>query len=385
MQAHPRSPCYWDSRPETLPPEITVFHTGLLYSAVQQAGLPSSVFAYRGALVFMPLILLSVALNTLASSSSSSSASENARHIFLLLLVFAAYVLGHAVSGCVFWRGLRRIEDQMEAVARRLDPAFRAAGHRLEYRSSPRSWYSPSYESYFCIAPCSGATAMTAEEREQAAALMKPFAAAVPAAAAGRSARAFRVAVYGPKAWGGSLYSGSEVDFVSIQSFYDVKNRIDMATWGAVATEMRPLTDKYRAARTWASGVVLIPGCFYLYLPVEWTEQTWSISLLFALLLVMVVQLCCPAPVETWWFDYVLRRSVLDQMRDKVARLSALVEERSGYVLRFDTERHGCFGDISGFVCFDLLHDSSAATDYQTNEMVPSQQTETEFALATLV
>jgi hypothetical protein len=390
MRAEPKHPRYYDARPATFPPEITVFHTGLLYSSVRQAGgtLSSKIATYRSTAIFISAILFVVLLNMIVPANADEEGTYS--RIFILVLVSVSLIVAEVVAGCLFRRELRRIDDKMEDVARRLGPAFGAAGHEIEYQSSQKSWYSPSCESYFRIAPrcamVAGGTMMmitTADDEcRKAEALMKPFAAATESAS-GRTTttRTFRVAVYGPNAQGGRLCSGDEINFISDQSFDQVKNRIDMGTWGAVATEMRPLTEKYWTARMWTINVLLLPICFYWYVPAAWTAQTWSLSLLFAWEIVAAVQLLCPAPVETWWFDFVLRCSVLDQMRDKVAHLSPLVEERSGYTLRFDTERYGCCDDIDGYVYFDLT-DSSTATHC---EEASSGETETEGVGTTLV
>jgi hypothetical protein len=60
---------------------------------------------------------------------------------------------------------------------------------------------------------------------------------------------------------------------------------------------------------------------------------------------------------ETWWLHKVLRQPVLDRMREAIRRLSPLVEERSGYRLRFEAEPDGCcLGGTSGYVCFELAN-----------------------------
>jgi hypothetical protein len=355
----PKSPRYWDARPEYFPPQVTVFHTGLLYAQALQATVSARVGSYRGAvsLVCFLVVLFSLVVVLLNTSEEFSYPYLLGSLVFLL-----AFYCSQAVAGYVCRSELNRLHEQMEALARQLAPAFRAAGYDLEYKSSPARWHGAFCESYFRIVPRSAdaVAALTADERDRAESIMKPFAAAdCTPGPLGSNERAFRVAVYGP-----NVGSENVINFLSYQSIILVKPRIDMATWGAVATEMRPLTEKYRNARIWTvENPLLMTFAVFLLLPDAWLEKPWATILGFSLLLVALNQRCFPAPVETWWFEYVLRRSVLDQIRAKVEQLSPLVEERSGYAMRFETRPEGCLGGVGGYVHFELHHDPPTGAD----------------------
>jgi hypothetical protein len=358
-----------------LPPEITIFHTGLLYAHVEQAVFSALSGTYRGvaflACFFASLFSFAVVLMNTPGEDP---------YPFLLFGVAAAYFCSQVVTGFVCRRELRPLNVRMEAVARQLSPAFRVVGYTLEYKASPVRWLDPFCESYFRIAPYSpdAVAALTAEERDRAASLMKPFAAAADwTPGRSTSATAFRVAVYGRNVFAGPYGPAHEISFVSSQSFVFAKGRVDMATWGAIATEIRPLTDRYRSAKVWATNATWV--FFYVMLLIfPALYCTW--------LLVVLVQLSCPAPVDSWWFEYVLRRSVLDQMRATVARLSPIVEERSGYTLHFETRPEGWFGGVGGYVLFKHHGGPPAGADCEKgNATIPSRGAEPKIPNGTLV
>jgi hypothetical protein len=362
MSWGPKYPRCWEApRPESFPPRVTVFHTGLVHTAYCQAKMSSVDRAKRGPAFFgigvlfvIPVVASVLSLGVLVAALAHGKGSSVAASLvgcMLLGIFFSLVALG--LRDRLLISGI-----DMDALIRELAPAFRVAGYDLEF-CSPGRWYHPFCEWYFRVAPFpAGAVAMlSAEERSEAESILKPLAAAGEGAP-GRAETAISVAVYGPNA---ASLTQSVLSFVSNRSYDAVKHRIDMGTWGAVATEMLPLTAKYLEVRPRAAMILLLsPAALLVSLPgpASWTGKPWAVPLM---LLPFFIHTFCPTFIETWWLDRVLKRSVLEQMRVKVNQLSALVEERSGYALRFETRPESCFGGVGGYVHFELSPGASAA------------------------
>jgi hypothetical protein len=375
----PHPPRYYEARPTHFPPEVDVFLTGGLYMFVHRAMV--EFFAhYNRAYIFVFLPVLGV-FSVLSWNSILSRESASGERSFQFGTFFfccaGLYLLCNAFSWLVTRPAVGRLHDAMDALAQDLSPLFRDVGYDLEYHRSGHSaadsqqvpcsslWSrlatlrsSWDQESFVRIIPFRGV--MTPEDRSRAMELLDPMnrvsAVAAPSplpspASSTESAEGgIRVAVYGAFLRRGL---GRELNFLTTGSFGRVQGRLDALTWGAVATEMRPYTEKYRHA--WSRLVWL--GLALSQLPV-WMPgafSSWYVTGPYvALVAGWFVTLLNGVGLETWFLTRVHGpKTLFHDMQASVRRLSPLVEERAGYRIRFEMEPVGFLGGSVAYVCFE--------------------------------
>jgi hypothetical protein len=221
------------------------------------------------------------------------------------------------------WRShllMRQIDP--ENFIRRLAPACQLVGYDLEFCKEGR-WYEPFGEAYFRFIPLSSADAdariLTEEECRQAEALMRPVAVAdtdreEEVVAQGgliseeeeKEANTEMICVY---VYGRSITAPKSTS--TLFNGYDlVKHSIDMGTWGAIATEIMPLTEKYTWALNWTALILLLVPIFMLTAPPPRGDD--MIHLLA----------CLTHPVLVSSRRPVLECTLLEIMRSRVDRLS---------------------------------------------------------------
>jgi hypothetical protein len=361
----PRSPRYYEARPKHFPPELNVVLTGGLYTSIHKAVVefvPSYNEVYSGAMLIGCIV---------AFASDLFHVMEGGKRRFnyagYQTCAVGVYVASTAASCYITRPIVGRFHYRMEAVVREMSPLFRRAGYDLEYHrrepvlESASSWWARLCgfclrESFVRIVPFRGE--LTQEEAAKAAALFDPQrrsagdpTAATAESVSGQSVGGFRVAVYGAQAYPGQVGFGREPNFVMARSFQQFSDRIDEYSWGAVATEMRNYTDRYRQARTWPFAVALTVWS----LPALMSDafSSWYVVAPYLVLVAFLyVVLFYPTKLETWWLKRVGGIPELDELRATIQRLSPLVEERSGYALRLDMEPEGYLGGTCAFVCF---------------------------------
>jgi hypothetical protein len=364
----PRSPRYDEARPKYFPPQLNVFLTGGLYTSIHNA---MGEFAPRYSQVHA-LLVVSLAIWYVVAFWGTPivfQATGNGGRRFSGA-GFAAFAAGVRVVGAAAFYITRpivgRFHYRMEAVVREMSPLFRRAGYDLEYHrrepvlESASSWWARLYgicdrESFVRIVPFRGE--LTREEAARAAALFDPQrrSAGDPVAAAAATATAgpaqpvvgeFRVAVYGAQAHPGQVGFGREPNFVMARSFLQVCDRIDEHSWGAVATEMRTYTERYHQVRSWR-----VNATNALWFVPAWMPDAFSpwYMVLFGFLYVFLFY---PTSLEVPRLTRVGEIPQPDEIQAAIQRLSPLVEERSGYGLRLDTEPEGWLGGTGAYVCF---------------------------------
>jgi hypothetical protein len=144
-----------------------------------------------------------------------------------------------------------------------------------------------------------------------------------------------------------------DVRFDSARSYESVPHEVDPLTWGAVAMQIGPFPDAARPVR-----IAIVTVAFELHqVRVSLTDAStpWYVTRTLHLLVVsLVAALHYPCGFITWCLLHVWgHKAIFDEMRAAIERLSPLVEERSGYRLRFEREKDGCWGGTAAFVYFE--------------------------------
>jgi hypothetical protein len=384
---YPRSPRYYEARPEHFPSELTVFLTGGLYAHIHTRAMAAFLKFYNRVHTFAFLALLIAFLVAYWNSpvlfeTNDDDGTRSMNYASYWIHAVGLYVISNAVSYVLTRPAVHRFHSKVRDIVAELSPVYRRAGYDLEYCASS-SWsnkdagQSPSLLSKCCVGVASlfhneshvrfvpYAGDLSSEDMEKARVLWDPTP-SLPAGAATTTttpspAVGFSVAVYGRPACPGSIgffgggSSPEKSSFFSHPESWDhrQKDRVDLFTRGAVATEMRPYADRYRQARVGVTLVALLVSQVPMWLPDSFYESWWSVLANLAVLIAVLVIVLCPTGLETWWLVHVLRQPVLDQMRATVQRLSPLVEERSGYSLWLQVEPDGCLGGMAAYVHFE--------------------------------
>jgi hypothetical protein len=382
---YPRSPRYYEARPQHFPSELTVFLTGGLYAHIHTRAMATCLKFYNRVHTFAFLALLIAFLVVYWNSpvlfeTNDNNGTRSMNYVSYWIHVLGLYVISNAVSYVLTRPAVHRFHNKVHDIVAELSPVYRRAGYDLEYCAS--SWNNHGSndgtsrsllsrccvgvaslfhnESYVRFVPCTGD--LSSEDIEKASGLWDPTLTVSAAATTTTPSPAvgFSVAVYGRPACPGSIGLGvgssdEKSSFFSHPESWDrrQKDRVDLFTRGAVATEMRRYSEMYRHARLVVLLVALPVSQVPMWLPDSFYESWFSVLALFGVLIAFLVILLCPTGLETWWLVHVLRQPVLDQMRATIQRLSPLVEERSGYSLWLQVEPDGCLGGTVAYVHFE--------------------------------
>jgi hypothetical protein len=380
---YPRSPRYYEARPEHFPSELTVFLTGGLYAHIHTRAMAPFLKFYNRVHAFAFLALLiafCVAYwdSPVLFETNDDDGTRSMNYTSYWIHVFGLYVISNAVSYVATRPAVHRFHNKVKDIVAELSPVYRRAGYDLEYCAS--SWSNNDGTSRSLLSKCGVGVAslfhnesyvrfvpyagdLSSNDVEKARVLWDPtltVSATATTATTPSPAVGFSVAVYGrpacPRSLGFALGSSDEKSsFFSHPESWDhrQKDRVDLFTRGAVATEMRPYADRYRQARVGVTLVALLVSQVPMWLPDSFYQSWWSVLANLAVLMAFLVIFLCPTGLETWWLVHVLRQPVLDQMRATVQRLSPLVEERSGYSLWLQVEPDGGLGGTVAYVHFE--------------------------------
>jgi hypothetical protein len=268
---------------------------------------------------------------------------------FERLLEFSAlafFIYGALVAMVVFtlWIAsrpfLNSLHLSMEAVVQDLAPHFHQVGYNITYEKQ-EGWFSHLAFIRFTPRHTEGEGVVDQLASTQAVALQRQ-----------QRHRFFRVAVYGqhvnPTSCGSDEYSLMQVRPPELGAF------VDEFTWGAVMTEIRPLTAQYLQVKSWISLLPMILFYVTVLIPSLFFHRDLGGPWFFPVLLLMVfVPIFYPGScLETFVLEKCRGQNILEQMQEKVQELAPMVEERSGYELVFSMEKDSCCS-TGGFVRFE--------------------------------
>jgi hypothetical protein len=181
---------------------------------------------------------------------------------------------------------------------------------------------------------------------------------------------AFRVLVYGGQGLGSYWARAMGMNCCSKGTYLfvdgrppELKHCIDPFTWGAVATEMRPLTLDY-STKLQSAGLTAFLFCFlWIHL---WDEADVDMfdSLLPFVLLFVLPALVVTFVLQPYVYEKAHESELRQQLEQKIQSLSPLVEERSGHSISAVTESAVWVGQSESFVYFQPRGKIGANTAY---------------------
>lgn len=365
----PDAPALGAPRPETLPPSIDKFLWGHLSIAVEDALAP---IVFKGAMtsfwfIFLSFFLVSGVLALYFFPSVGTSSWINAAAALGLIVLVLAAILG-VVLGLFNGPLIRSAPAAVERGLRKSAPHFRNAsydlclevvrltGHRCW------SWCWDRQDAYVRIVRVHRADADDGGAWDNGE---PSFDNRPTRRSDDGELSSFRVMVcrprlrrtpqwcpcLEPKAVGAGVSNG-ELTFAFLRDPV-ASNLVDDGTWGAVATELRPLTREYfqvRCNSPLERGISLLPVAIILLEALLSLDQyigIWG----YALLLVASYGLILGCPIPEKWLGLARFDELHRQCDAKVRDLAPGVADRTGFELSYEIETD-FWGNRWGYVHF---------------------------------
>jgi hypothetical protein len=371
----PHSPRYWEFPPslESLPSEIGLFLAGGLYVAILKAKYRLfSQYNPAFGVIFAFMLVLSVAVSwgtSLLFGATDDSGERTIQYGIFYGFVMAVYLFSCLPAYIITRPAVVKFHEDMEGVVGDLAPIYRRFGRDLEYHRHGSASGGGAAASTSCLAQCVSCCDResfvrikpflgepTPEEVALANALWDPKSRGGSRSRSRSRSRseAIKVTIYHEDSIVGRVCTRErDVRFDSARSYEFVQHEVDPFTWGAVAMQIGPFADAARPVR-----IAIVAVAFALHqVRVSLTDAStpWCVTLALHLSVVsLVAALYYPCGLITWCLVHVWgHKTMFDELRAAIERLSPLVEDRSGYRLRFEREKDGCWGGTAAYVYFE--------------------------------
>jgi hypothetical protein len=356
-------PGMFDPRPTHCPEAIDAFLWGGLSTAVTEAFVP---FARKRsqlslAATILTCVLVMGPLNGRALPPFQwllPVAEDGATTTYLYYIIYSilVFVLSQVLLSRLVVPIMKRADVDLRMAVQEMSPHFHRVGYDLVYETLGAR--CGAYDAFVRIK--SASSDHVARILEEGAVVDYP-------AIVGP---AFRVLVFGGQGLGSSWARAMGMNCCSkgTHLFVDgrppeLKHCIDQFTWGAVATEMRPLTLDY-STKLRSAGLTAFLFCFlWIHL---WDEADLDMfgSILHFVLLLVLPSLVVTFVLQPYVYEKAHESELRRQLEQKIQSLSPLVEERSGYSVSAVTEGAVWGGQSESFVYFQPRGKIGANTAY---------------------
>lgn len=349
----PKYPGMFDPRPAHCPECIDAFLWGALSTVVTEAFMPvarrRSQLNLAATLLVCILVIAPLIGKALPPFQWMFPAAEDGTtetYIYYIIYSILVFVLSQVLLSRLVVPIMKRADEDLRMAIQEMAPHFHRVGYHLSYET--RGARCGAYDAFVTIKSTSSDHAAQILEEDD---VVDEPAIVGPAE--------FRVHVYGGPCLGSYWARAMGMNYCSKGTYFfvdgrplELKHCIDKFSWGAVATEMRPLTLDYSSKLRSLQFTSFLFWLLWIHLWDEADVDVFGSILPFVLLLVLpvfVVTLVVQPYVYRKAHDSELRQ----QLEQKIRSLSPLVEERSGYSISTVTVSALLFGQSESFVYFE--------------------------------